>query len=241
MTDSANPEAAAAKPRAIRPRDAATLIVLDASGKTPKVLMGRRHHGHVFMPGKFVFPGGRLEPGDRQMNVAGALDSRVEAKLLLRRPRATITLARALALAAIRETFEETGLVLGNDGFGAPESPPPGAWTDFAAHGCYPDLQDLHFIARAITPPVRPKRFDTRFFSVDASAIAKRLDGFVTESSELVELVWIALDEAETLDLPAITRKVLHELKLRQAAGMSRFLPVPFFYESRGKWRRDEL
>ena len=40
----------------VTPRDAATLILLDCSGPTPKVLMGRRHQGHVFLPGRFVFP-----------------------------------------------------------------------------------------------------------------------------------------------------------------------------------------
>ena len=48
----------------LRPRDAATLIIVDASGKKPKVLMGRRHERHSFMPGKFVFPGGRVDPAD---------------------------------------------------------------------------------------------------------------------------------------------------------------------------------
>ena len=43
------------------PRDAATLMLVDRSGPVPTVLLGRRHHGHKFMPGQFVFPGGRLE------------------------------------------------------------------------------------------------------------------------------------------------------------------------------------
>src|SRR5687767_15056322 len=95
------------------PRDAATLILLDRSGPSPKVLMGRRHHGHVFMPGKFVFPGGRVDPLDRQMAVGAPLDPRAEAKLMRHLQRPTPAKARGLALAAIRETFEETGLFLG--------------------------------------------------------------------------------------------------------------------------------
>ena len=228
-------------PKPPRPRDAASLILLDGKGRKTKILLGKRHHDHKFMPGKYVFPGGRLEPCDRTMNVAGALDPLVEMRLTKRRPAAGPTFARALALAAIRETFEETGLALGTREFGAPEKAPPGAWTDYAETGTMPDLQELHFIARAITPPSRPKRFDTRFFAVDARHIAIKLEGFVHEEAELVGLTWVGLDEAEKLDLPEITSRVLAELRARLAAGMSRFLPAPYFYQHRGHWRRDEL
>ena len=68
----------------VAPRDAATLILLDRSGPTPKVLMGRRHHGHVFLPGRFVFPGGAVDPRDRLMTVGAPLDPRAEAKLMRR-------------------------------------------------------------------------------------------------------------------------------------------------------------
>ena len=83
--------------------------------------MGKRHEGHAFMPGKFVFPGGRVEPEDRRMAAAGALDPHVEDKLNLRVPRPSPGFARAIALAAIRETFEETGLAIGVGDYGAPE------------------------------------------------------------------------------------------------------------------------
>ena len=119
--------------------------------------MGRRHEGHTFMPGKYVFPGGRVEPEDRRMCVAGALDTHVEEKLNARVPRPSPGFARAIALAAIRETFEETGLALGVSDYGAPDNPPPGAWTRFAATGVYPALDDIDFLARAITPPGRPQ------------------------------------------------------------------------------------
>ena len=119
MTDSAPRE------RPLRPRDAATLILVEGSerGKA-RVLMGKRHAGHRFMPGKFVFPGGRVEPEDRRMAAAGVLDAHVEEKLNARVPRPSASFARALALAAIRETFEETGLAIGVLGSSAPENPP---------------------------------------------------------------------------------------------------------------------
>lgn len=225
----------------VRPKDAATLILLDRQGPSPKVLMGRRHAGHKFMPGKFVFPGGRIEAGDRRMAAAGALDAKVEERLMARVQRATQGRARALALAAIRETFEETGLLLGTTDHGAPDGAPEGVWSQFAAHGVFPTLENLHFIARAITPPRRPKRFDTRFFAAEAADIAHRIDGVVGPDSELVELVWVELEEAQKLDLPTITGVILKELQTRLDGGLAPWMPVPFYYEVQGKFRRDEL
>src|SRR5450631_1430803 len=98
------------------PKDAATLIVIDRSSAEPKVLLGRRNTRHVFMPGKFVFPGGRVDPSDRTMPVARPLQSDVARKLLIGTKMQTENDAQAIALAAIRETFEEAGLVIGASG-----------------------------------------------------------------------------------------------------------------------------
>ena len=94
----------------VRPKDASTLIIVDRSGTEAKVLLGKRHHAHKFMPGKFVFPGGRLEPNDRLMPIAAGLNPVTEKYLMAQMKRPSAARARALALAAIRETFEETGL-----------------------------------------------------------------------------------------------------------------------------------
>ncbi len=123
------------------------------------------------------------------MSAAGALDAHVEAKLNARVPHPSSGFARAIALAAIRETFEETGLAIGVGDYGAPQRAPPGAWSRFAATGVYPALDDIDFLARAITPPGRPKRFDARFLVVDASAVARRVEGVVHPEAELVDLV----------------------------------------------------
>ena len=93
------------------PRDAATLILVDRRTTTPKILMGRRSQAHAFLPGKYVFPGGRLDAGDARMAAATELPPETLARLCIRTP--SPTRARALALAAIRETFEETGFILG--------------------------------------------------------------------------------------------------------------------------------
>jgi 8-oxo-dGTP pyrophosphatase MutT (NUDIX family) len=225
----------------VRPKDAATLILIDRTGPVPTVLMGKRHAGHKFMPGKFVFPGGRIEKGDRQMRVAGALHPLVEDRLTRRVQRPSLMRARALALAAIRETYEETGLMIGSRDYGAPDTAPDGPWQDFVRHEVFPELEHLHLIARAITPPRRPKRFDARFFAVDADQVCARVEGVVGPDSELVELVWVPLPEAQRLDLPPITSVMLNELENRIAAGFSHHLPVPFYYEQRGRFVREEL
>jgi len=224
----------------VKPRDSATLILIDRAHAVPKVLLGRRHQRHRFLPGKFVFPGGRIEPADRSMAPAAALHGRHAAKLMQRVKRPSLAKAAAFALAAVRETYEETGLMLGVAAAGAMKVP-PGAWEPFAAAGIVPDLSEVHFIARAITPPKRPLRFDSRFFAAEVSAIARRDDGFVGPDKELVELVWLPITEAQQLDMPGITAVVLEELQDRIAAGMSFDHPVPLYRMLRKRFVREIL
>jgi 8-oxo-dGTP pyrophosphatase MutT (NUDIX family) len=229
----------------LRPKDAATLILIDRSGPVAKVLLGRRHHDHVFMPGKFVFPGGRIEPTDKQMTFARPLDPNTERQLMHAVARPSAAAARAFALAAIRETFEETGLMVGTPtpqaerdrGSAAPAAP----WAAFVAAQILPDLAAMHFVARAITPPRRSRRFDARFFAADVSAIAHRVDGMTGPDSELVELVWKPIAEARRLDLAAITAVALQELELRIAAGFGHELPVPYYQMLHRRFVRELL
>lgn len=225
----------------LRPKDAATMLILDRTAAKPRVLMGKRHPGHKFMPGKYVFPGGRLDATDRLMSATGALEQICENRLVARTQRPSISRARALALAAIRETFEETGMLFGAKEYGAPDAAPAGSWSEFAAHGVFPDLGAVTFVARAITPPRRPKRFDTRFFTVDAQAVAMRIENVVGPDSELIDLVWVDFDEAKQLDLPTITKVIIQEVEARIAGGFAPYLPVPFFWEKRGTFVREEL
>src|SRR3954447_25609305 len=148
----------------IRPKDAATLILIDRFGRVPKVLLGKRNARHKFMPGKFVFPGGGVDASDKRMPVAHPLDKNAEARLVERFHKGSAIRARALALAAIRETCEETGLLLGIHSNAA--DIPTGPWMPFAQHNVLPDLSAVHFVGRAITPPGRPRRFDARFFTM---------------------------------------------------------------------------
>src|SRR5215469_11521197 len=160
-----------------RPKDAATLILVDRSASVPKVLVGKRHDKVVFMPGKFVFPGGRVDKADNRVPVAAPITRELEENLQKGSPRINAARARSLAIAAIREACEETGLCLGRKADASPKL--EGAWKPFSDAGLLPDPSGLFLIARAITPPGRVRRFDTRFFTADASAITHRVEGVV--------------------------------------------------------------
>src|SRR3954462_11606836 len=223
-----------------RPKDAATLILIDRSGDKPKVLVGKRHDKVVFMPGKYVFPGGRVDKADNRVPVAAPISAELEANLLKGSPKISPARARALANAAIREACEETGLCLGRKG----EKPAAleGAWKPFADACLLPDPSGLFLIARAITPPGRVERFDTRFFTADASAITHRVEGVIHADAELVELVWVELGSKPLADLHPMTKNVLNELEQRLAKGPLRHdAPVPFFHFYGGKMHKDVL
>jgi 8-oxo-dGTP pyrophosphatase MutT (NUDIX family) len=195
--------------RAPKPRDAATLILVRKSQGDWTILMGQRARGHVFMPDKWVFPGGRVERSDAAAAAASELRPDVEAKLLLEKCRRH---PRAFALAAIRETFEETGLVVGRAGASGGK-PVPG-WEEYAACDASPELEKLDFICRAITPPYRPRRFDARFFFAEADAVLLD-DRPHLSGDELLHTKWFTREEALELDLPNVTRFVLGEVGAR--------------------------
>ena len=224
----------------LKPRDSATLILIDRSEAVPKVLLGRRHERHRFMPGKFVFPGGRIEPTDRAMATCGSLNEHQVARLMTKVRRPSAIKAAGFALAAIRETYEETGLMLGVER-SEPIATPPGPWEAFANAGIVPDLSAVYFIARAITPPKRPRRFDSRFFAADIAAVAHRAEGFVGPDKELVELFWLPITEARRLDMPGITAIALEELQDRMAAGMSYDHPTPLYRMLHKRFVREVL
>src|SRR3954463_13668266 len=191
-----------------RPRDAATLILVDRSGAIPKVLVGKRHDNVVFMPGKFVFPGGRVDKDDYRVPCAAPVTAELEANLAKGSPKTPASRAKSLAIAAIREACEETGLCLGRkiQDKALGKAKLEGPWKPFADAGLLPDPSSLFLIARAITPPGRVKRFDTRFFTADASAITHRVDGVIHADAELVELVWVELGSQPPPRPPPQTR-----------------------------------
>src|ERR1700682_2902574 len=218
-----------------RPKDAATLILIDRTATVPKVLVGRRHDKVVFMPGKFVFPGGSVDTSDNRVPVAAPIPGELEANLLKGSPKIAPSRARSLAIAAIREAAEETGLCLGRKSNGAAPKL-NGAWKPLSEAGLRRDPSGLFLIARPITPPGRVRRFDTRFFTADASSITHKVEGVVHADAELVELVWVEIGSKPLADLHPMTRKVLAELESRLARGpLGHDAPLPFFHFYGGK------
>ncbi len=167
----------------IRAKHAASVIVLRIENNEPHMLMGMRHAKHRFMPNRLVFPGGRVDPADMEAPCATGLSPLTEAGLL---KNASPRLARGLAAAAARELLEETGLCLGTP----------------------PRLDVLDYIARAVTPPGSPIRFNARFFVVNAEHVSGTQGG----DGELEGLRFYAMTEALALDLASPTRKVLERL-----------------------------
>ena len=224
-------ETAAAPPRAgfvprrpegskpVRPRNAASLVLVRHDAAAPAVLMGRRHRKHAFMPDVFVYPGGRLDAADRQLRIGAPL------------PQAhgggSPAMLRALALTAVRETFEETGLLIGRAAAALPAAPSPG-WQAFLATGQAPAIDRLTYIYRAITPPLAAMRFHARFFLADAAHATGELAG----SGELLDLAWYPLAEALKLPIADVTENLLRDLPFLLAAPRR---PVPLFCYKRGR------
>jgi len=174
----------------VRPKDAASLVLIRQRGGHAEVLMGRRARRHRFLPDVYVFPGGRVDRGDHR--VAPLTPLRPEVAHLLQQ-NASPARARALAVAAVRETWEETGLALGT----------------LSAQGLRPALDALDHIVRAITPTVSPIRFHARFFVAAGDQLQGRLRG----NGELLDLDWRTIEGCLALPLADITEFVLGELR----------------------------
>lgn len=214
------------------PRPAATVILVRRDGSVPSVLMGQRGDKAVFMPSKYVFPGGGLDAGDAAQPLVAAPDAACLSRL---DQRADPGLGPALATAAVRELWEETGLMLAAPAAAAARA--AGDWQAFADRALAPTAAGLRFFFRAITPPGRSRRFDARFFVADAAAVPGDLDDFSGASDELSHLHWVPVPEARALNLPFITEVVLAELAaylapLPPGAALPPPASVPFFDNS---------
>ena len=173
-------------PRAtVRAKHAASLIVVRFVNAEPHMLMGMRGAKHRFMPNRLVFPGGRVDRADLAAPFATPLQPETEIAL---RKKTNPKLAHALAAAAARELLEETGLSLGSP----------------------PRLDGLHYLARAVTPPGLPIRFNARFLVIEEHHVSGVLGG----DGELEALRFYGMTEALALQLALPTRLVLERLKL---------------------------
>ncbi len=222
-----------------RPKDAATLIVIRRDSDALRVLMGRRSDAQVFMPGAVVFPGGRVERADGYAPALDELHPAVAAKLGFSARIRNPMRARAIAMAAIRETYEETGVLIGRrvpgmTGVGS------NAWAPFREAGVVPALAPMRLIARAVTPPRRVRRFDTWFLAIFADAIAAEVEA---PDNELQSPAWLSFEQAQAQPVPSITRAVLESLekRLQRDPSLAPDGPVPFHSVRRGKQVVEEL
>ena len=205
------------RPRAIRPRDAASLVLIDDRGDEPLILMGRRHARMKFIPDAFVFPGGKLDAGDLLARPATRFSGET-ARMM--QSAAAGARAEALAMAAIRETFEETGLIVAREGHVGDTAGE--GWQPFRERGIAPRLDVLDFVARAITPASSPIRFHARFFAAPAASAEGTLKG----SGELGELDWYPLSAALKLPVIDVTEFVLREIGRRHNEGPRTRIPL---------------
>ena len=213
------------------------VVLVDiAPGLEPKIFLGRRRPDNVFLPDKWVFPGGRCEASDQLVTPAGRLSGADEEALAWGAQSANqLKVAASLAVTAVREVFEETGLIIGEAG--QISAPVPEGWQAFAAAGYRPNVAPLKFLARAITPPARPRRYDTRFFIAAAHAVshdAGRHDGEFTEQG------WFSLSRCRTLDIPNITRLILDDAcTVMERSDLAADAGIPFYYQDGPAFRRD--
>lgn len=226
----------------LRPRDASTLILVDRRrGQDALILMGRRKASLRFMPGLYVFPGGRVDRADGRMAHRGGFTATTIEKLSANGPKVSTARLKALGLCAVRETYEEAGLLLGMRQ--PPERVPNEDWAAFNKHKVTPDLDALVFFCRAITPPGRPRRFDTRFFLAEREAVAVTLPDDERLDTDLEAVEWLSLTQARELPLPFITRLILGDVEERLQAPNWRdpTLPVTYYFNRANKQLRQKV
>lgn len=220
----------------VTPRDAATLILVRNAPAQPEVLLGRRQTSARFMPGFYVFPGGGIEPDDYRAGAAGELaPDLVERAGRVPGIGADRAYFRAMACAAVRETVEETGLMLGAPG--AVGDGLAGGWTAMHAAGLAPALDTLRYVGRAITPADSPIRFHARFFAAAADA----LRGELRPTAELDDVLWVPLSATLDLALASPTRFML-KLMMERGSDPARFAhrhPTPLFTKVDGRRQVD--
>ena len=213
MTRELNRPSTEGRARVVRPRDAASLILLRGEGRTLEVLAGRRPLDVKFMPGVYVFPGGAIDPPDR---IAWSIESRTEAL--------GAKLARS-ARAALRETWEEAGILVGRAGGAPPHEPAVRPIEQaYLERGLVAAMDVLTYVGRAITPSHSFRRFNTRFFLCDGTNVF----GEPAASDELEDVGWHPIGDEALASFRDVTRFMLaRAIALRQGTASG---AAPLFY-----------
>jgi 8-oxo-dGTP pyrophosphatase MutT (NUDIX family) len=217
----------------VRPVDAASILLLDRSGGNVRVLVGRRSSKHVFMPDVYVFPGGRRDAADRLVPVANPLNPLARERMAIRTgTRCSDSRLRALGVTALRELHEEAGISIGTPLVEQAQGVLP----------FRPDLSNLRFLARAITPAGMVRRFDTRFFTLFTDEAGVDPAG-ATASHELEDLRWVDIFDHKGIEMPDITVLILEELQksIQEDKSLPFGRAVPLYRNQRGRFLRDLL
>ena len=210
---------------------ASTAVLLRDGTEGLEVFLVRRHGDSAFMGGAHVFPGGRRDRDDHRLAFRGDIHPAVLERLKTGyKHSASESRLRAIALAALRELHEEASIAVGSTDCGNTLLP------------FLPDLTNLRYMARAITPPGHPRRFDTHFFALftDEAGVDP---GDIRDSRELEDLRWIDVNDVSAVQLPDITGIILGDLRasLQSDASLPFGRPVPFYYTRHGRFVRDLL
>lgn len=195
--------------KAPRAKLASTLVLLRGRGKDRQILMGKRSKKHDFMPSVYVFPGGRVDPAD---TIAKPIDQIHPRTQNILEHALSPARARACVMACIRETFEETSMILGEPTDSRPAAPNCPSWQSIFNQGFQPQIGNIHVFGRAITPPFRDKRFDTWFFVTELDACHTHQTA--KPSAELVDIGWYTLQDAKALKIHRATAMMLEQLEI---------------------------
>jgi len=209
--------------QAVRPRDAASLLIYRRKGAEVQVLMGKRRPGARVLPDVYVFPGGALDAADARgvadavagEGGAGRLRTALPAHWVQAMAARDELHATALLRAALRESHEESGW----------------RWGDAALPSF--DRMGLRYLGRAITPAQSPRRFHARFFAVPHECMQQDPHG----DGELLDLRWVEVSNTGQLPIIDVTQFMLAELK-SELAGQRQGLPVLSYVNALMRVRR---
>ncbi len=197
-----------------RPKDAASILLIDRTSPVPRVLVGKRSTRHVFMPDTYVFPGGRRDRQDNTARFASDFHPETQRQLSIHLGVSSPSRIRGLGICALRELFEETGICAGGERF-------------------LPDLSVLRYVAHAVTPPREKRRYDTHFFACFMDELKVQPDQ-IRDSDELTDLHFIQFAADLDIPMPHITKWILTDLYpiVTSPTSLQFEGPVPFY-----RWR----
>ncbi|MEC9247894.1 MAG: NUDIX hydrolase [Pseudomonadota bacterium] len=203
--------------------NAASLVIHRTKNGKSEILMGRRGNKARFKPGVYVFPGGMVEPADGKAKPKKRLNAKHKRYMAVGMSNYG---ANMLAMTAVREAYEEVGLILGSKGDVGQVNQK--SWQAFKTMGLSPDLSKLDYLGRAITPSFQPIRFHARFFSVPF----EDLEGKIAGDGVLEDVRWINVNKYNDFEMMKVQHMIIETLKEKLRTGKTK--PKKLFF----KWNK---